>query len=91
MYIYLMDNIKPLTKEVVELHVKHLKQLKERNQLVLCGPFTDYPGGMVVIKAQDLIEATNIAMQDPFISLGYKSFGIRTLQQANEENNYLLP
>lgn len=46
---------------------------------------------MVVIKAQDLIEATTIAMQDLFISLGYKSFGIRTLQQANEENNYLLP
>jgi uncharacterized protein YciI len=90
MYIYLMENLKPLTEQIVKLHVDHLKQLKEQDQLVLCGPFIDYPGGMVVIRARDIVEATEIAQKDPFIQSGYKSFEIRTIQQANEENNYLL-
>lgn len=47
-------------------------------------------GGMVIIMAEDLIEATNIAKSDPFISSGYKTFEIRTLELANDENNYLL-
>jgi hypothetical protein len=45
---------------------------------------------MVVIRAQDIVEATKIAQKDPFIQSGYKSFEIRTIQEANEENNYLL-
>lgn len=57
---------------------------------MLCGPFKDYPGGMVIICANDLIEATNIAEADPFIVSGHKSFEIRTLEVANEENDYLL-
>ncbi|MNC70308.1 hypothetical protein D3C75_1211030 [compost metagenome] len=56
----------------------------------MCGPFTDYPGGMVAITAKDIAEATHIANADPFISSGCKSFEIRTLELANEENNYLL-
>lgn len=58
-------------------------------KLVICGPFTDYPGGMVIFLAQDLDEATNIAKLDPFIASGCKSFEIRTIEPANDENNYL--
>lgn len=90
MYVYLMKNIKPLNEELIKSHVAHLKQLKSQGKLVICGPFTDYPGGMVVILAEDLVEATKIAKADPFISSGCKSFEIRTLEQANDENNYLL-
>ncbi|OOM75178.1 YCII-related domain protein [Clostridium puniceum] len=70
--------------------MEYLKELSRQEKLVLCGPFKDYPGGMVIICAQDLIEATNIAKSDPFIASGCKSFEIRTLELANEENNYLL-
>lgn len=90
MYVYLMKNIKPLNEEIVKKHVEHLKALKSQGKLVLCGPFTDYPGGMVVITAENLEEATKIAETDPFMACGYKSFEIRTLEQANEENDYLL-
>jgi len=45
---------------------------------------------MVIFLAEDLVEATNIAKSDPFISSGCKSFEIRTLEPANDENNYLL-
>lgn len=89
-YIYLMSNVKPLNKELIKSHVDHLKELKNQDKLVFCGPFTDYPGGMVIFLAEDLAEATKIAKSDPFIASGCKSFEIRTLEPANEENNYLL-
>lgn len=90
MYVYLMKNEEPLNEELITKHVEHLKNLKSQGKLVLCGPFSDYPGGMVVFLAENLEEATNIAKADPFISSGCKTFEIRTLELANEENNYLL-
>lgn len=89
-YIYLMNNVKPLNKELIKSHVDHLKELKNQGRLVFCGPFTDYPGGMVIFLAEDLAEATKIPKSDPFIASGYKSFEIRTLEPANDDNNYLL-
>ncbi|WP_313187791.1 YciI family protein [Lacrimispora sp.] len=89
-YIYLMNNVKPLNKELIKSHVDHLKELKNQGKLVFCGPFTDYPGGMVIFLAEDLAEATKIAKSDLFIASGCKSFEIRTLEPANDENNYLL-
>jgi len=85
-----MNNVKPLNKELIKSHVDHLKELKNQGKLVFCGPFTDYPGGMVIFLAEDLAEATKIAKSDPFIASGYKSFEIRTLEPANDDNNYLL-
>lgn len=90
MYLYLMNNQKPVNKELIKSHVEYLKDLKRTGKLVLCGPFTDYPGGIVIFSAEDLIEATAIAKMDPFIASGCKSFEIRTVEPANEENNYLL-
>ncbi|MNT20917.1 YciI-like protein [compost metagenome] len=89
-FVYLMNNQKPLNKEIIKSHVEYLRGLESQGKLMLCGPFTDYPGGMVIILAEDLIEATNIANSDPFIVSGCKSYEIRTLKLANEENNYLL-
>jgi uncharacterized protein YciI len=89
-YVYLMNNIKPINKEIIKSHVAYLKELNNQDKLVFCGPFTDYPGGMVIFLAEDLVEATNIAQSDPFIISGCKSFEIRTLELANEKNNYLL-
>lgn len=90
MYVYLMKNEKPLNEELIKRHVEYLKSLKSQGKLVLCGPFADYPGGMVIFLAENLEEATDIAKADPFISSGCKTFEIRTLEHANEENNYLL-
>lgn len=89
-FVYLMHNLKPLNEEIIMSHVEYIRGLESQGKLILCGPFTDYPGGMVIVVAEDLNEATNIANSDPYIASGYKSFEIRTLMQANEENNYLL-
>lgn len=90
-YVYLMENKKPISSELVKNHVEHLKGLERQGRLILCGPFADYPGGMVVFLAEDMVEAENIAKSDPFIASGCKTFEIRTLEPANEDNNYLLP
>ena len=89
-YMYLMKNQKPINKDIIKNHVEYLKELKSQGKLVLCGPFTDYPGGMVIISADNLEEAKKIAKLDPFIVSECKTFEIRTLELANEENNYLL-
>lgn len=89
-YVYLMNNQKPINNEIIKSHVEYLRRLNSQGKLVLCGPFTDHPGGMVIILAEDFVEATNIANSDPFIASGCKSFELRTLEVANEENDYLL-
>lgn len=87
-YIYLMNNKKNLNLEIVNKHVEHLKKLDESGKLVLCGPFTDYAGGMVVLNCENINEAREIAESDPFIAEGYKTYELRTLEIANKENNY---
>lgn len=89
-YLYLMHNIKQLNQVVILEHVEFLKWLKLENRLILCGPFSDYPGGVVVFHALDKEEALKIAQDDPYIKVGYKSFELHTIELANEENNYLI-
>lgn len=89
-YVYLMKNQKPFDNDIIKSHVEHLRTLKNQGKLVLCGPFSDYHGGMVIISAEDIKEATDIAMSDPFIASGCKSYELRTLEIANKENNYLI-
>lgn len=89
-YVYLMENALPLDGALVRAHVEHLRALERQGRLVLCGPFSDYPGGMVVFTAESPEDAKAIAEADPFISSGRKTFTLRTLERANGENNYLL-
>jgi uncharacterized protein YciI len=76
-------------RDTILRHVEHLRSLDEGGQLVLCGPFSDHPSGMVVVKARDLAEATTIARKDPFVREGVRTFEVRTWLIANRENNYL--
>jgi len=89
-FVYLMNNKKDLNLQVVQEHVEHLRTLDQEGRLVLCGPFADYPGGMVVFRADSEDEALRIAKSDPFIASGFKTFELRTLEVANADNNYLL-
>ena len=89
-FVYLMNKKKDLNLQVVQEHVEHLRTLDQEGRLVLCGPFTDYPGGMVVFRADSEDEALRIAESDPFIASGFKTFELRTLEVANADNNYLL-
>ena len=91
-YAYLMTRKDPekMSRPLVEEHVAHLKQLRAQGKLVICGPFLNYDGGMVVIRAGSETEARQTAEKDPFISSGFESYELRVWQLASEENNYLL-
>ena len=89
-YVILINRQKEYSIDVIKRHVEHLKQLDENGQLVLCGPFTDYDGGMVIIKAESLEAAKGIAESDPFINEGFSTYELRTLELSNNENHYLL-
>lgn len=75
--------------EVIERHIAHLRRLDDAGALVMCGPFRDHPGGMVVIRAKDRAEAVAVAQADPFVSEGARRFEVRTWVLANRENGYL--
>ena len=78
-----------LTPELIKQHVAHLKRLDERGQLVLCGPFADGAGGMVIIKAESLEAAVAVAEADPFVSSGMESYEVRTWYLSCRENKHM--
>ncbi|MBI2519505.1 MAG: hypothetical protein HYV97_03785 [Bdellovibrio sp.] len=89
-YVILLTRTKmPFSEPLIRQHVKYLRELELQGQLVLCGPFKDYSGGMVIIKAASLDEAHEIARHDPFVLEGAETFEIRTWLLSCEENNHL--
>lgn len=58
--------------------------------VILMRSFTDYNGGMVVFNVSSFEEAKSLADQDPFVSGGYKTYELRTLEVATKKNEFLL-
>jgi uncharacterized protein YciI len=75
--------------ETVARHIAHVKNLDDQGKLVLAGPFEDFPGGMVIVRAESLEAAKKIAESDPFVTEGVRTFEVRTWLLANRENGYL--
>lgn len=78
-----------MSNELIKDHIDHLRRLDETGQLILCGPFTDYPAGMVIVSAENKEQAEEIAKADPFVKKNAKTYKVHTWQLANKENNYL--
>ena len=47
-------------------HRQYLGGLKERGQLVVCGPFMDDSGGLIVYEAASREAAEKLILDDPF-------------------------
>ena len=84
----LMENSTDLNAGIIQRHIAYLRKIDKMGKLGLCGWFTDYAGGMVVINADCYDEADQISKADPFIAEGYKTYKLRTLERATLENNY---
>lgn len=84
-----MNEGKSLHEQLIREHVAYLRDLDEKGQLVLCGPFSNYRGGMVIIQASSWEEAAEIAERDPFVSSGAESFELRIWNLSCEDNNHL--
>jgi uncharacterized protein len=78
-----------LTDSLIRAHVAYLRQLDASGRLVLCGPFGDRPGGMVIIRAESLDEAGTIAAADPFVASGTEDFEVRPWHLSCEGNNHM--
>jgi uncharacterized protein YciI len=91
LYVILLTQnpAQPFTPEVIRAHVEHIRMLDDHGQLVLCGPFLDWDGGMVVVRASSKDEARSIAEADPFVRGGYETYELRTLHHGCRENDYL--
>ena len=56
----------------------------------MCGPFTNYNGGMIIINASSLEEAQQIATNDPFVRGGdVRTAEVRSLELSCEGNNHM--
>lgn len=55
---------KQTPEELIRRHVAFLRKLDGEGRLVLCGPFTDRKGGMIILKADSLAEAEQITAAD---------------------------
>ena len=89
-YVIFINRKKDYTTDVINMHAEYLKRLDKNDQLILCGPFKDHKGGIVIIKAESIKEAKIIAESDPFITGGFSTYELRTLEIAVKENHYLL-
>lgn len=90
LYVILLSPERPFDKQVIERHVEHVRQLDREERLVLCGPFLDWEGGMLVIRASSIDKAREIAHSDPFVAEGFETAEVRTLHHACRENNFLV-
>lgn len=89
-YVVLLTQTgQPMTRELLGAHVAHLRRLDRDGQLVLCGPFQGFPGGMLVLRASSLEEARRLAEADPFVASGFERCEVRTWELSCEENNHL--
>lgn len=90
-YVIVLTKVTELTlaKETIQRHIEHLRNLDSKKLLVLCGPFSDHPSGMIVVRAESKEAAIKLAESDPFVIEGVRTFEVRTWILANAENNYL--
>lgn len=92
-FLVLFKNKQPalLTSRLLEDHVAFLKQLHQDDALIICGPFVDNTGAVLIIKSVSTAEAENLILQDPFIQTQYyQQFEIHEFQIANAGNNWLM-
>jgi len=61
---YIQDKAK--IGEIRPTHRQYLTSLKEKGQLVACGPFTDDSGALIVYEAPTKEDAEQLLQSDPF-------------------------
>ncbi|ALF24001.1 YciI family protein [Fusobacterium nucleatum] len=80
-----------LTEKLLIDHVKHLKEINKKGQLFICSPLVDSDKAIKIINANSMEEALKIVNADPFtINSYYPDVEVLALEEANEENEYLL-
>jgi len=80
-----------LERSLLEKHVRHLKNINNSSNLVVCGPFTDDSGAVLIIEANSQHDADTIIRIDPFIKEKfYADYSLTEFYRADESNNWLM-
>jgi uncharacterized protein YciI len=88
--IFDVESDMPVEKDLLLRHIEHLKKLKKKDVLFLCGPLKNTKKILQILVADDYAAAEQYAWQDPFASAGYFSgFVLYELIESNEDNDYL--
>ena len=91
-YLVLLSEKQPQlsSDHLLKAHMDFLKQLRANDQLLLCGPFADNKGAVLIINAESKIHAEEMINQDPFIQQKYyKQFVVHEFIAASDDNNWL--
>jgi uncharacterized protein YciI len=69
-------------------HAEHLRELDGDGKLILAGPFTDDPRGLLVLNCADARAATAILDVDPLVVAGVRTYRVHSWLIANADNGY---
>lgn len=64
-FFYLMKNDPEKIRDIIPAHIKYWKDSKPINYSG--GPFADRSGGLILLEAENIETATELAMNDPFV------------------------
>ncbi len=80
-----------LADDLLQEHVAHLKRLTASGNLIICGPFADDSGAMLVLCADSVSSVNRFMQADPFIQKEYyAAYTITEFYSADAANNYLM-
>lgn len=68
---------KLITEQPLGDHVTYLTNLHKQNVVQMGGPFADGEGGLVILEASDIAEASRIIDDDPAIQSGILKAHVR--------------
>ncbi|MFP4977193.1 YciI family protein [Paenibacillus sp. CN-4] len=88
-YVIMLHRENKPDLNVIRAHVRYLQELERAGQLVLSGPFSDYAGGMVIIRAESREAAEAIALRDPYVTNGISRYELRTWELSHEGNGHM--
>jgi uncharacterized protein len=77
-----------LTPDLIARHAAHLRELDEDGKLVLAGPFTDDPRGLLVLNCADTAAASAILEADPLVGAGVRTYRVHSWLIATAGNGY---
>jgi uncharacterized protein YciI len=77
-----------LAPDLIAKHAGHLRELDGDGKLILAGPFTDDPRGLLVLTCADAGEATAILDVDPLVVAGVRTYRVHSWLIANAANGY---
>ncbi|MDY6800137.1 MAG: YciI family protein, partial [Bacteroidota bacterium] len=77
-YVVIHHMLQDVTEEMIQPHVKYLKELFNKGKLIITGPFLDKKGGgMFVIDVDSEEELMEIVNNDPAIKNGIAKSEVR--------------